>query len=516
METSAARLLHDLEALRIELYVEGDHLRLRSPRGVMSQALADRIGKHKAELHKHLSEAQRLSAAAMIADIDDTFPLTPAQAWYSETFEPETHAWALTLAFDVLATSVSAEMLTCTAELLTDRYDVFQIRMQQLRNGRWVLRMRTTNTIAPLTTIDVSAETGEQRTRAVADAAFYLQAKLNIVHGPVLAMTLCKGGGPSGGDRVLVSLHHHTFDGYSMQLIVADLVRIYSALAAEGKPPTLAPVGSYKYFLHAMHQRTHEPAFVAQALAFWHNPDRLRPVAPIPVDIAGGQHTDKNSHDVLAIFDAPFLRALLRVVARRDASLSDALILALMHAYARWSGERRLRIDFEHHARGGFLPNVDLLDTVGPTTIKVPILLEANFAGAIEDAFTEICHIVRETIENALGYGFLRYTCDDAAIRQDMASCPPAQVFFNNRWTLSSAGGKRAIVSPPGNVSIFPVPSERENIVSYDLMVNCEKLGDALRVSFTHSTAIHRVETIRRLAQDFTAALRTLVDAIDS
>jgi hypothetical protein len=92
----------------------------------------------------------------------------------------------------------------------------------------------------------------------------------------------------------------------------------------------------------------------------------------------------------------------------------------------------------EHNGRTGIVPGLDLLRTIGPTTMKFPLRLEINPGETLRESMERLKEEIRITTDNPLGYGMLRYTCPDPNIRNELGTSGPAQVFFNSRtaWVL--------------------------------------------------------------------------------
>jgi hypothetical protein len=62
---------------------------------------------------------------------------------------------------------------------------------------------------------------------------------------------------------------------------------------------------------------------VAGALSFWRGANRLRPSAPLPVDMPGGHHTDVNSRAMSMFIERQILRKLTSIGSRRKIQLND-------------------------------------------------------------------------------------------------------------------------------------------------------------------------------------------------
>jgi len=503
------RLLLELEHLGVKLSSKGERLLFEAPADVMSDELRRRIGARKTELLELLAPAMRLASDSAAGEIDtDILPLTPNHAWYLSTFEPETHGWAITLVVDVSA-RISAERLRAALAAILRRHDVFRLRMSKTPAGRWSLRMLPNADETQPTLHDMSGLSADARATALHAAGLRQQSSLSIVSGPVVAMSLCRHG-HDDGDTLIISMHHHIVDGYSVNLFLEELLRTYQETETQTPPGKSTAPATYRDFLLRLHTYTHTPMFIARALSFWRDSSHVRRVPPIPVDIHDGRHTDLNSRVVSTSLDKELLRTLTRIGAPRKLQLNDLLLIALAHAYDRWSDGRPLKLDVEHNGRSEVIPGLSLSRTIGPTTMKFPLLLEVDSGHSLQKSLESLGNRIHETTDNLLGHGMLRYTCPDASLRDELASCAPAQVFFNNRAALAGPRANTSGALALARQMALPQPGLHENPVSHDLIIECERREESLLFRWLYSSTIHQETTIRSLAENFTAWLRAL------
>jgi non-ribosomal peptide synthase protein (TIGR01720 family) len=510
-----------LEQLKVDLWLEQGQLRFRAPSGAMSESVRRSMSLHKTELLRIYHEAAKLSAHSSTQEFgDEDLPLTPNQVWYLSTFEPEGHAWALTIALDA-PWPVSEYGLRATVRELVQEHDVFRLRLYRKPDGNWAQRILPRAEEIQIAAHDMAGLEPKARHRAIHEAGHRAQLSLNILRGPVIALALCRCG-KGEPDKIIIALHHHVVDGYSLNLFIAELLHVYQACMSDpawaDRGSSVRPkAGSYRSYLTALHTYTHQLSVVARALAFWCDPDRLGRLPQLPVDIPNGQHTDVNSRRISMPLEPALRHKVVKYIQSRKEgySFNDLLLCGLAHAFFRWTGQRSLRLDLEYHVRIGLLPGMDLLSTIGPATIKFPMLLTVNPDGGIQHDLQQVRSSVRETVDNALGYGFLRYTCTDPEIRQQLSACARPQVFVNNRSTLGA--GKATDQAQIATKSMsFPQPGVRENPVSYDLMITCDSSDDRVVLTWVYSSAIHHEQTIRTLSSYFFASLHALTQGSDS
>jgi hypothetical protein len=513
-QMEAANLLRELEKLHIELWVEGEQLKFRAPYGLLTDELRHRIGLHKREFIRLLLDADSLStkhSTQLFAD--DDLPLTPNQAWYVDTFDPGQHAWATTVGLQ-FSSPVPLARLRAAVEFFLHEHDVFRLRLYRTPDGRWAQRMLRDAGPAVLSVYEVAAADEIERSKVLAGAAHHVQSSLSIVDGPVLALGLCTLSGAET-DTIIFSVHKCVVDGYSLTLALGELLRVYQALAAGQQPNARATSSTYRDYLLGLDAYMHQPAFLARALSFWRSPARSRPVVRLPVDVPGGRHTTLNSRRIVTPLEPALLHEIESYLgSHRNLFLNDVLLFALAQAHYQWTGERALRLDVEYHGRD--VPGLQLLETIGPMTVKVPMLIEFEPEQRMETALSHLRDRVRETEENARGYGFFQYKCADAEIRQEIANAPPPQTFLNNRTRLG--GGvrhaqsetiARAVGLPQVDLGEQDVS---EHLVSYDLMIECDNFENSLMFSWVYSSASYRAETIRALSQHFISSLRAVAN----
>ncbi|MFI1016193.1 amino acid adenylation domain-containing protein [Streptomyces sp. NPDC020965] len=141
--------------------------------------------------------------------------------------------------------------------------------------------------------VDVSAETrysGEQDGRARAEALRRVERdelaqRFELHRPPLLRLVLVRLG--DGDHRLVVTVHHILVDGWSMPLLVGDLLALY---ASDGDASGLAPVRPYRDYLKWLKQQDGPAAEAAwrDALAGLDEPALLAPADPARTAVRPG------------------------------------------------------------------------------------------------------------------------------------------------------------------------------------------------------------------------------------
>lgn len=115
----------------------------------------------------------------------------------------------------------------------------------------------------------------------------------------------------------------------------------------------------------------------------------------------------------------------------------------------------------------------------------------------------------------ALAQSFRSWT-DEPLLRLDFEQHGRTCLFFNNRINITTRPNTQPEVRMRGLPRIqmkkmeFLGSSQHENLVSYDLMIECDGSNEFAVVNWIYSSAIHHEETINVLSKRFLDSLRAL------
>ncbi|MYM91737.1 condensation protein [Rugamonas sp. FT82W] len=221
----------------------------------------------------------------------------------------------------------------------------------------------------PLELIDLSATdpaTVEQRglelSHAVADRPFDLE------RGPVARMTVIRLAAHT--HLVVINMHHIVSDGWSVAILVRDMIACYQARHA-GRAPALPPLPiDFSDFVQWQNQRL-TGAELERQLRFWQT--RLAGLEPLalPFDRAPSPQTSARGGYEMIKMEAGLRDRLVRLTAECDCTLFMALLAAfkvLLHRYSAQTDINvgvpvagRNRLETEHLI--GFFANTALVRT---------------------------------------------------------------------------------------------------------------------------------------------------------
>ena len=348
-------------------------------------------------------------------------PLTPIQHWFLDQDLPQSHHFNQALLLTPHR-PLRADVLGRALTLLQQHHDALRLRFR-CDGDAWSAHHAEDPAAVPVPTVDLSgAARSDQQGGAALEraAAAQAQAGLDLARGPLLRRRSCSTSAPRAGPgRLLLVLHHLVVDGVSWRVLLEDLLAAYRQLEA-GRPVALPPkTTSWQHWSRRLAVYARADG-LRQELPFWLDPDRQQ-VEPLPQDLCDGDDTAADAQTLSVELSRELTAALLQEVpAVYRTQINDVLLTALLQAYARWSGRRRLLVDLEGHGREELFDDVDLSRTVGWFTTLYPVLLEVPASAGPGQALQAVKGQLRRVPQRGLGYGLLCYLTGDELVAEQL------------------------------------------------------------------------------------------------
>ncbi|HSS51726.1 MAG TPA: condensation domain-containing protein, partial [Thermoanaerobaculia bacterium] len=250
---------------------------------------------------------------------------------------------------------------------------------------------------------------------------------------------------------------------------------------------------------------------VRAELGFWLSGSSAAPNEPLlPADWPEGENQERLAGTVSAELSAEETQALLREVpAAYGTRIEEVLLTALGRTLAVSMGSRRIRVNLEGHGREELIEGIDLSRTVGWFTSLYPVVLEIEAEADPGAALRSVKEHLRAVPRRGIGYGLLRYLCEDPEIEARLRNQPCAEIGFNYLGQLDQA-------LPAGSPFGFAAEStgpprgpqgRRPHRIDVDGWIAAERL----HVTWTYSTEQFRLSTVEALARQFIAELASLI-----
>ncbi|WP_242198389.1 MULTISPECIES: non-ribosomal peptide synthase/polyketide synthase [unclassified Pseudomonas] len=438
-----------------------------------------------------LGEEGVTAPALLKADRAQPLPLSYAQErqWFLWQLDPHSSAYHIPSALR-LKGALDVAALQRSFDTLLARHESLRTHLRQDASG-------AVQVIEDLGLIEIErCDTDEAGLKTqVAEA---VAQPFDLLRGPLLRVKLLR---LAADDHVVVLVQHHIVsDGWSMQLMVEELVKLYAAFS-DGHTPNL-PALPIQYADYALWQRNWmEAGEKARQLAYWR--EQLggeQPVLELPFDY---QRPALPTHRGARLgFElTPQLLAGLRSVAKQAGVTLPMVLLAAYQALLhRYSGQEDVRV-------GVPIANRNRLETEGLIGFFVNTqVLKADVNGQMSVA--QLLHQVRQRSLEAQAHQDLPFEQLVEALQPErsMSLSPLFQVLFNHRVTSAGSHLQRL---PSLQVEVL---SWDEGVAQFDLALDVEESREALRASLSYATDLFAPATIERMAGHWQNLLQAMVD----
>ena len=462
--------------------------------------------------HQTVEELAAVAGTAVVAVAEQGIVtgdvlLTPIQRWFFEQELAEPHHYNQSLLLKVRQ-SLDASLLREVVRSVIEHHDALRLRFVREERG-WRQFNAAPDEDVPFTTHDLSKFAIDEQETRLAEMIDELQASLDLTNGPLLRVAFFDFG-PERAARLFIAVHHLATDGVSWRILLEDLQLAYRQ-ASEGEEISLpAKTTSFKEWAEKL-QAYATGEEIQGELGYWLEEPR-REVSMLPVDYpaAGRQPSLETARAVRVSLSPEETRALLKdVPAAYNTQVNDVLLTALAQSLTGWADERRLLVALEGHGREEIEgAEADLSRTVGWFTSLFPALLDLGETSTPGEALKAIKEQLRAVPNRGIGYGVLRYL-SGTTTAEALAALPHAEVSFNYLGQFDQTLDESSPFEPAPESSGHghSLRGTRPHL----LEINGSVSGGRLQLSWTYSENVHRETTIRGLAEDFIAALRTLI-----
>lgn len=435
-----------------------------------------------------------IASNVQVAD-RDALSYAQQRMWFAWQLNPRGCAYHLPMAVK-LRGSVNLQALQRAVDALVKRHEslrtVFRERDDQV--VQHVLEAGHVGVEFMDVCVGESAEGEARIDTLVRDEAL---APFDLVRGPLLRIKLLKKHHDE--HLLLVTLHHIVADGWSMGVLIDELVRLYDAFSqgAEAVLPAL-PI---QYRDYALWQRSWlEAGEQARQLAYWQ--DKLgdeHPVLELPADLqrpaVRGDRGERYEVDI-----DPQRVAQLREVARKhNVTLFVLLLASFSLLLYRYTGQHIQRVGVpianrhrpETEGLIGCFINTQVLQTAVDPLIDTGELLRRVKASAMEaQSFQDLPF---EKLVQALNLD-----------RSD-AHSPLFQVLFNHQSNVTDVETLKTHSGLVLEKLTLPKTTAR-----FDLALDTVERDGQLQAAFTFAVDLFTRPTIARLAAHWLQVLRGL------
>ncbi|SMD26148.1 non-ribosomal peptide synthase domain TIGR01720/amino acid adenylation domain-containing protein [Kibdelosporangium aridum] len=378
-------------------------------------------------------------------------PLTPIQRWFFDNHPVDPEHFNQSLVVE-LVENYDGEALEKAAAAIVEHHDALRMRFETVE-GKRIQR------------------------NAPAEEQILVGRGIDLASGPMVKAVLIDT------TTVLLAVHHLVVDGVSWRVLLEDLNTAYQQ-AVRGEPIDLGPKTT-SFLDWSRLLASHD--FSADA-GYW---NAIADPGPVPVD-STGPNTVASTRSVTTRLTEQETETLLRELPKRyHTQANDVLLSAVGRVLASWTGRDDVLIDLEGHGREEF-GGADLSRTVGWFTTMFPVGLHVPDR-MWSDTLKSVKEQLRAVPHNGLSYGVL-----GPRLRPEISFNYLGRMDWPQGELYRGIGGLDLDASPAHH---------RFHLI--DLVGKVER--GCLELTWFYSSNVHTGSTMRKLADDLSAALRQII-----
>jgi amino acid adenylation domain-containing protein len=382
--------------VRVEL-VEGDKLKVHAGISKIPGELLEELKQHKEGLIKYLKEQQNESGfeAIQLTEAAESYQPTPAQKsiWLISQFEEANIAYNMPGAF-VFEGELDYDSLSYAFGKIIERYEVLRTVFRENKTGEvrmYINQPGDTGFLIRQRDYRTAADT-EQLIRHTVKEEF--TRPFDLANGPLVRADLCH---TEDNTWVFILVMHHIIsDGWSMDLLLNELLSLYNARAT-GEDLQLNPLRIQYKDIAAWQNKQLEGGAIEEHRKYWLKQfDGTLPVLELPADKERPNVKTYNGNKWSKELNNELSDALKKLAYENDATLFMSLLALVNALFHRCTKQEDIIIGTPVAGR----EHADTLDQVG--YFINTLALRTLFNGT--DSFKELLSKVKQVVLDAFKY----------------------------------------------------------------------------------------------------------------
>ncbi|OUS25462.1 hypothetical protein A9Q99_21285 [Gammaproteobacteria bacterium 45_16_T64] len=225
-------LLDVLAQKKIKLWLEDGGLRFSAPADVFTSKLKASVVEKKSEIIAFLMDAQKTKVDSIpLADRSQSIPLSLNQQrlWILHQLEPESVAYNMPIILKLLG-DVDVVCFERALQEVVARHET--LRTQIIQEGQVACQKITDSTLPTLSVTDLTHLSNEEQSEKLqAEIDRELKTPFTLGVDPLFRVRLLTLGNDTKVEYVLLmSMHHIITDGWSLGIVVQELIACYNTL----------------------------------------------------------------------------------------------------------------------------------------------------------------------------------------------------------------------------------------------------------------------------------------------
>ena len=455
-----------------------------------------------------LASAAEITGSNLIKAEDATgnVILTPAQSWFFDSkdngFSHFNHSVLLKVPSDI-----DESILEKASEEIFRHHDSLRARFVK-NNTEWEQTIEEYRNEKIFDTEDLTGNDSSGQNEKMKISINNLHKSFDLKKGPLIRIRLYRTG--TNEDRILIIIHHLCVDGISWRIILEDFYNAYNQLRSKRKTELPLKTTSLKEWSLNL-KKYADSEKLKEELGYWLETVSAKTI-PVNRDFSSDASSNRagTAETVNLKIDSDRTESILQEIPKvYNTKINDILLTALILAYYKWTNGNKLLIDLEGHGREDLFENVNTSSTTGWFTAIFPVLLNTGNPDDIGDTLKSVKEDLRRIPENGIGFGILKYLCDDESVRNKIKSLPKPEIIFNYLGQFSER------ITPESDWKLgskyLIIDQESSALRKHLIEINSYISEGSLKMEFVYSNKIHNKVTIEQLAKYYEDTLSSVI-----
>lgn len=478
--TDLVHLIQSLEELGINLWLEGDELRLGGDSSQLTEELIGTLRKHKAEIMATLRQDSEQPAVLSFAQ---------QRLWFLEKIPHEAGVYHVPVAIRIEGQLDIRALQTALTNVIE--------RHQVLRTCFPAPAGEPVAEVMPVAAPDLTPV-------VLAESPNQVELEQNLLEQAAQTFDLTREAPlrirlyrTSANEHVLsLVLHHIACDGWSMDILIQELAAGYRSALLGSAPQLPSLDNQYADFARWQRNRLRGNLLETQ-LSFWRERLQQPPVLELPTDFPRPKIQQHEGAVVQFDLPASLVEPLREMGNQHSATLFMTLLSAFKVLLSRYSGQWDVVVGtpVSNRQNKQFEGLIGLF--VNTLVLRTPINPHGTFSTLLQQ--------VRQTTLDALAHQDLPFEqlIDVLKPERDMSRNPVFQVKFR----LENAGPTE--FGLPG-LTLRQLP---QNLIKakLDLSMDLYETDQGIVGGLEYNTSLFKADTIERMAEHFKTLLKAIV-----
>jgi len=423
------------------------------------------------------------------------FPLSFAQQrlWFLDQLEPESSVYSIPQAFRISG-DLNVDIMQKAFEAIVARHESLRTTISSVEGTPMQLIAENGTVVIPV--IDLKSLPGAEReAEAKRLAAEEFRKPFNLAQGPLLRVSLLRLGDKQ--HILLLNMSHIISDGWSMEILVQEMTKLYEAYATGNHPSLPELPVQYADFAHWQREWLQGEALESQ-ISYWKKQlGGNLPVLELPVDHPRPVIQTYPGKRINVELGKDVSEALKTLSQQEGVTLFMTLLAVFQTLLHRYTGHDDIIV-------GSPIANRNRLEIEGIIGFFVnTLVLRSDLSG--NHTFRELVSRVRQIALGAYAHQDLPFEklVEELQVERNLSYNPLFQVMFVLQNTPMQP------VQLPG-LTLTPLDIEVDTAM-FDLRVELSDKSDGITGIFEYNTDLFEASTIERMAGYFKTLLQGVV-----